>query len=108
MNEAIIQVELPARRAYSPEGKSKAPPRWVVYAIQNAAGRIYIGQTRNLSQRLNAHNAGLVRSTKNDRPWKLIAIEECANQSAARWTEFQVKRSLGRRRKWLQQRLITT
>src|ERR1700726_1275946 len=108
MNDTIISVELPARRAYSPEGKPKAPPHWAVYAIQNAAGRIYIGHTGNLTQRLNAHNAGLVRSTRSGRSWRLIAIEECGSQSAARWTERSEERSRGRRLKWLQQRLITT
>src|SRR5437660_4158677 len=103
MSAAIITVELPARRAYSPEGKSKAPPLWFVYAIQNCAGRIYIGQSGNLRERLKAHNAGLVRSTKNGGFWIVIALEECMSQAAARWIEFQIKGSRGRRMKWLQQ-----
>src|SRR6059036_2183151 len=99
MSYPIITVELPAspscrstsrsRRAYSPEGKHNALPEWVVYAIENAAGRIYIGQTGDLKGRLHAHNAGLVRSTKSGGPWDVIAVEKCANQSAARWIEFQ-------------------
>jgi len=71
MPEMIITMELPVpiiargtsqskSRAYSPEGKPKAPPQWIVYAIQNSAGRIYIGQTGNLRQRVKAHNAGVI------------------------------------------------
>ena len=102
MSDNIITVELPARRAYSPEGRFEVPPELVVYAIQNCTGRIYMGQTGDLQRRISAHNAGLVRSTKNGCPWRVVAVEKCSSRSAARWTEFKLKRSRGRRLKWLQ------
>ena len=112
-DEAIITVALPARRAYSlserslneqkPEERFKVPPEWVVYAIQNCTDRIYIGQTGDLHRRITAPNTGLVRSTKNGCPWRVVAVEKCGSRSAARWIEFRLKRSRGRRIKWLQQ-----
>jgi predicted GIY-YIG superfamily endonuclease len=47
-----------------------------VYGIQSEfSGRIYIGQTDSLLQRIEEHNAGRVKFTKEQRPWKIIAIE---------------------------------
>ena len=44
-----------------------------VYAIRSAVtSRLYVGQTRDMTARLAAHNAGGVRSTKQDRPWRLL------------------------------------
>ena len=36
----------------------------------------YIGMTSNLDRRLTEHHSGLVKSTKNRRPMKLIYTEE--------------------------------
>ena len=36
----------------------------------------YIGMTSDLNRRLNEHNSGKVKSTKNRRPMKLIYTEE--------------------------------
>ena len=74
-----------------------------VYAIKNQTnGRIYIGQTANLEKRLATHNAGKVPSTKLDRPWSIIAYEEFNTREEARWQEFNLKKSKGKRLKWLQ------
>ena len=73
-----------------------------VYAIQSRdKNRIYLGQTCNIAKRLRAHNCGSVRSTKKDRPWNLIAGETFGTREKARWAESQIKRSKGRRLKWL-------
>ncbi len=115
-SETIITVEnlasCPASGSESPparregdtarRGKRYLDVDWVVYAIANSAGRIYLGQTGNLGQRLKAHNTQRVRSTKNNGPWQIIAAEKCMTQPSARWLEFQLKRSLGQRTKWLQ------
>lgn len=97
---------LPARSAYAPEGSLESDGEWVVYAIENADERIYVGQTGDWEARLNAHNTGLVRSTRKDGPWRLVAKERCATQSEARWLEFQLKRSRGKRVKWLKKQGI--
>jgi predicted GIY-YIG superfamily endonuclease len=55
-----------------------------VYAISShVTGRTYIGQTENIKTRIASHNDGQVRSTKKDRPWDLIAIEEFETREAA-------------------------
>ncbi|MBW1795972.1 MAG: GIY-YIG nuclease family protein [Deltaproteobacteria bacterium] len=73
-----------------------------VYIIRSkVSGRIYVGHTRDIDMRLDYHNSGYVKATKFDRPWDLIAIEECEDRKAARWIEHQLKQSRGRRVKWI-------
>jgi putative endonuclease len=73
-----------------------------VYAIQSYLnGRIYIGQTQDISIRLADHNAGRVVSNRQHRPWWLIKCVPCDTREAARWLEHELKSSRGRRLKWL-------
>ena len=73
-----------------------------VYAIMSVSkNRVYIGQTREIKQRLQYHNSGWVASTKQDVPWKLIALQEVEDRDRARWIEKGLKQSEGRRKKWL-------
>jgi len=73
-----------------------------VYAIRSdLAGRIYIGQAENVAARIESHNDGQVRSTKKDRPWNLIAVEEFETRAAARWREHELKKSHGIRMRWM-------
>jgi len=75
-----------------------------VYAIKSKkCGRIYIGQTINLEKRLAIHNKGQVKSTQRDLPWLLIACERCETRNQARWKEFNLKKSRGKRLKWLEE-----
>jgi putative endonuclease len=75
-----------------------------VYAIRShLAGRIYIGQAENVTARIASHNDGQVRSTKKDRPWDLIAVEEFETREAARWREHELKKSHGRRIHWIEE-----
>ena len=76
--------------------------RFCVYAIQSkVSNRIYVGQTGNLSRRLNEHNDGRVKSTKNEGPRKILAVEFFHERSADRWCESCLKRSRGKRFEWL-------
>jgi putative endonuclease len=59
-------------------------------------GRIYIGQTNDLSIRFEKHNAGLVRSTKAYRPWIIIHVEEYSTRSQAMHREKELKSHQGR------------
>ena len=78
-----------------------------VYALRSSGkGRIYIGQTKDLLRRIQCHNKGYVRSTRNDRPWELIAFEEVKSINEATWIESGLKRSKGKRMKWLQQKRL--
>ena len=81
--------------------KLKNGPSYTVYAIEDGSGRIYIGQTEDLRVRIRSHNSGYVPSTRRDRPWRLIALEVLPSRSAARWLELQLKRSRGKRLRWI-------
>ena len=78
-----------------------------VYAVESLANRrIYIGHTADIDQRLKYHNSGYVKSTYQDRPWKLIAYERFENKNEARWIERSLKKSKGKRKNWLDRNRI--
>ena len=45
--------------------------------------KFYAGSTKDLKLRFEQHNNGLVESTKDRRPFRLIYYEACLNQSDA-------------------------
>ena len=105
----LFQVTLPAppRRKYSSLSKTYIC-MFIVYAIESCEiKRIYIGHTRNMDERLKYHNSGYVKSTVKDRPWKLVAFEGFAKKDEARWIERSLKKSKGKREKWLRKNRIT-
>ncbi|MDD4606952.1 MAG: GIY-YIG nuclease family protein [Patescibacteria group bacterium] len=55
----------------------------------------YIGCTDNLQRRYAEHNSGLVFSTKNRRPLKLIYYEACLNKKDAFMREKYLKGQWG-------------
>jgi putative endonuclease len=57
---------------------------------------LYKGYTKNLKLRLEQHNKGLVDSTKNKGPFKLVYFESCLNQQDATHREKYLKTYLGR------------
>lgn len=65
---------------------------YVVYAIESKCGRIYVGLTANLENRIAQHNEGKVVSTRNDRPWLLLKHQEFPTREAARLFEWQLKK----------------
>jgi putative endonuclease len=76
----------------------------IVYAIQSlSTRRIYIGQTKDLDKRLRYHNLGYVKSTSRNRPWELMAFVRFRTSSEARWAERELKKSSGKRIKWIEQ-----
>ncbi|MCH8988421.1 MAG: GIY-YIG nuclease family protein [Chloroflexi bacterium] len=54
-------------------------------------GRYYIGSTGDMRNRVEQHNVGMTRSTKNFRPRRLIHQEEFESLSEARKRESQLK-----------------
>ena len=56
----------------------------------------YVGYTKDIRKRLEAHQKGLVESTKNRRPLKLIYFEACLNQHDATHREKYLKTYLGK------------
>ena len=59
-------------------------------------GKLYIGFTNNLKERIENHNNGLVKSTKDRRPFKLIYYEACLNKNDAIRREKSLKTGFGR------------
>jgi len=65
---------------------------FVVYILYSQfLGRYYIGHTKDLSKRLARHNKGLVKSTKNGRPWILVYSENYKTKTEAYKRELQIK-----------------
>jgi putative endonuclease len=54
-------------------------------------GKYYVGQTNNLSDRLNRHNAGQENFTLKGLPWKLVWSIEVESRAAAMQKEKQIK-----------------
>jgi len=69
-----------------------------VYVLQSLKDKqFYVGFTKNLSRRLEAHNKGLVPSTRNRIPLELVYWEGCLNQIDATLREKYLKSSWGKR-----------
>ncbi len=58
--------------------------------------RIYVGQTEDLTLRIERHNAGRVKSTKPYIPWKLIYSENFITRSDSIKRESELKSHQGR------------
>ena len=75
---------------------------FVVYLIQNRQGKIYIGQTNNLNERLSQHNDPLRKSWASRRgPWKEIFTKDFISRREAVNCERYLK-SLKNREKLLE------
>ena len=62
------------------------------YVLQSEKdNNFYVGFTADLKQRFDQHQGGLVPSTKDRRPLKLIYYEACLNQSDATKREKYLK-----------------
>jgi len=65
---------------------------YYIYAIVNNINNdLYIGYSEDLRQRIQEHNNGLVQSTKNKKPWKLIYYEAYNNKGLALRQEKRLK-----------------
>jgi putative endonuclease len=58
--------------------------------------RNYVGYTKNLKLRFEQHQNGMVNSTKDRRPLKLIYFEACLSQTDALKREKYFKTHYGR------------
>lgn len=68
-----------------------------VYVIKSLKdNKFYVGHTNNLVKRFKEHNSGLVISTKNRRPFKLLYYEACNILSDAVAREKSLKTGFGR------------
>ena len=66
--------------------------KYYVYILQSKKdNKYYIGYTENLDERLNHHNSGMQKSTRNRIPFDLIYFEEFDAKKAAMAREKQIK-----------------
>jgi putative endonuclease len=56
---------------------------YVYILVSEKDGKKYTGFTKNLRLRFKRHQQGLVQSTKDRRPFKLIYYEACLNEKDA-------------------------
>ena len=68
------------------------PLMFYVYILRSErTGRYYIGSTGDVLNRVEQHNAGMSKSTKAFRPWRLIYQEKFETLTDARNRESQLK-----------------
>ena len=68
---------------------------YILYSLK--FNRTYVGQTNNLSNRLEYHNSGKVKSTKAYKPWKLIYSENFDSRAESMKREKWLKSPNGRK-----------
>src|SRR6266487_3136789 len=74
------------------------PEYCYVYVLRSLGDhRFYVGLTRDLPARLQAHNKGLIASTKRRKPFELVYWEGCLNDSDAAQREKYLKTAWGKR-----------
>jgi len=65
---------------------------FVVYILQNSNNnRHYIGSTNNLGRRIEEHNRGQTKSTRQNGVWKVIYVEEYDTALQAKRREKIIK-----------------
>ena len=68
-----------------------------VYVLQSERDqKFYVGYTRDLKLRVEQHNKGKVKSTKDPRPLSLIYYEACLDQRNAIKREKYLKTHFGK------------
>ncbi len=71
---------------------------YYVYVLRSFKDKqFYVGFTKNLPARIEAHNNGLVPSTRNRLPLQLVYWEGCLNQTDATHREKYLKTAWGKR-----------
>jgi len=69
---------------------------YYIYVLQSKLDlKLYIGLTKNLSQRIKKHNSGDVKSTSKRRPFILVYYECLANKKDAYAREKYLKSGYG-------------
>jgi putative endonuclease len=64
-----------------------------VYILQSKKNnRYYIGSTKDINVRFKQHNSGCVKSTKNNRPYKLAYYQKYDSIKEAKLIEMKIKK----------------
>ena len=71
---------------------------WYTYVLQSKKdNNWYTGYTDDLRKRIENHNKGLVYSTRQRRPLRIIYYEACINEQDAKMREQYLKSGPGKR-----------
>ena len=74
---------------------------YFVYILKSIRdGSYYVGSTQDLFSRIERHNQGRSKYTRNKRPWELLYSEEYPDRSAAIKREKEIKKR--RRREYIE------
>jgi len=65
---------------------------YYVYVLRNTKGQLYIGSTDDLERRVQQHQQGETRWTRNRGPWTLVFSESFQTRADAMHREKQLKR----------------
>jgi putative endonuclease len=79
-----------------------------VYILENPHGKLYVGQTKDIVERLADHNrtdSFEGHFTRKNGPWKLVWSEEHPARSSAMLREQQIKRM--KSANWIRTHLLT-
>jgi len=69
-----------------------------VYILKSiSCGKYYVGYTSNLEERLESHNSGLQRWTRNKGPWNMVYSERLVTKREAIIREKQLKNKKSRK-----------
>ena len=78
-------------------GRSNGRTMFFTYVLKSKKdGKLYIGWSIDLKHRVERHNKGLVRATKDRLPMELIYYEACLSENNAIAREKQLKTGFGR------------
>jgi putative endonuclease len=69
--------------------------RYVVYILENEEHRHYIGMTSDLRKRVEQHNSGVSKWTKNRGPWHVTWVSKTMEHREAGMLEKKMKRQKG-------------
>ncbi len=70
---------------------------YIYILYSHTKDRYYVGYTHDLELRLNRHNDGWSRSTKNGIPWEIVYYEKYDTKSKAMKRENFIKRQKSRK-----------
>jgi putative endonuclease len=82
----------------NPAGSTNSSMNFTVYILQSLrTGRYYLGQTKNLEERIAYHHANYSKALRNRGPWKVVHTESYGSRSEAMKRESYIKRQKDRR-----------
>lgn len=64
--------------------------------ISEKSERYYVGHSSNVAERVETHNGGRVKSTRNKGPWKCVYFEEFDTKLEANRRELEIKKQKSR------------